>query len=213
MRRRLYETAIGLIGERGYDAATLREVAERAGVSPALLYRYFPSKRAVVLALYDELSDTFVRESKGMPEGRWRDRFLSALELSLKTLGPHRGALRALTPAMVGDADDGVFAEGTAFSRLRVQGVFVAAVAGASDAPKAGDAESLGRVLYLAHLGCILWWLLDRSAGQRATRELIRLTQSLLPSAALALRLPLFRTCIKKADLLIGEALLGNGAV
>jgi len=45
-----------LIGERGYDAATLRDVAARAGVSPALLYRYFPNKRSVVLALYDELS-------------------------------------------------------------------------------------------------------------------------------------------------------------
>ena len=44
-----------LIAERGYDATTLRDVAERAGVSAGLLYRYFPSKRAVVLALYDEL--------------------------------------------------------------------------------------------------------------------------------------------------------------
>ena len=58
-RRRLYETAIALIGERGYEGATLRDVAARAGVSPALLYRYFPSKRSVVLALYDELSDRF----------------------------------------------------------------------------------------------------------------------------------------------------------
>ena len=38
-RRRLYETAIALIGERGYEGATLRDVAARAGVSPALLYR------------------------------------------------------------------------------------------------------------------------------------------------------------------------------
>ena len=54
-RRRLYETAIRLIGEQGYEATTLRDVAKRAGVSAGLLYRYFPSKRSVVLALYDEL--------------------------------------------------------------------------------------------------------------------------------------------------------------
>ena len=59
----MYETAIALIGERGYEGATLRDVAARAGVSPALLYRYFPSKRSVVLALYDELSDRFAGEA------------------------------------------------------------------------------------------------------------------------------------------------------
>jgi len=48
-RLALYKTAIDLIGERGYEATTLREVADRAGVSVGLLYRYFPSKRAVVL--------------------------------------------------------------------------------------------------------------------------------------------------------------------
>ena len=104
-RTRLYDTALALIAERGYDAATLRDVAERAGVSPALLYRYFRNKRAVVLALYDELSDQFAREGANMPRGRWRERFVHALELSLGVLGPHRVTLRALSPVMVGDAD------------------------------------------------------------------------------------------------------------
>jgi AcrR family transcriptional regulator len=62
-RRKLHETAIRLIRERGYEATTLRDVATRAGVSPGLLYRYFPSKRSVVLALYDELSDAFAKEA------------------------------------------------------------------------------------------------------------------------------------------------------
>ena len=70
-RLRLYEAAIALIGERGYEAATLRDVAARAGVSPALLYRYFPNKRAVVLALYDELSERFAQEAMAMPRGKW----------------------------------------------------------------------------------------------------------------------------------------------
>ena len=50
-RLALYTTATELIRERGYEATTLREVADRAGVSVGLLYRYFPSKRAIVLAL------------------------------------------------------------------------------------------------------------------------------------------------------------------
>ena len=109
-RRRLYATAISLIAERGYEAATLRDVAARAGVSVGLLYRYFPSKRSIVLALYDELSDAYARDAAHLPHGKWRDRFISALESSLRVLGPHRVTLRALVPVMVGDVEEGVFA-------------------------------------------------------------------------------------------------------
>jgi AcrR family transcriptional regulator len=207
-RHRLYETAIRLIGEQGYEATTLRDVAKRAGVSAGLLYRYFPSKRSVVLALYDELSDAFAKEATGMPAGKWRDRFLYALETSLRTLGPHRVTLRALAPVMVGDADEGVFAQSTSFSRARVQAVFRTAVVDAIDAPTGKLAEALGRLLYLIHLGVILWWLLDKSPGQHATQGLLALWKRVLPSASLALRLPVVRGAVQTADMLFGEALL-----
>lgn len=207
-RRRLYETAIALIGKRGYEAATLREVADRAGVSPALLYKYFPNKRSVVLALYDELSEEFARQAAEMPRGKWRDRFTFAVDLSLRVLGPHRVTLRALAPMMVGDADEGVFARSTAFSRVRVQRAFENAVVNATDAPDEPLAGALGRLLYLVHLGVILWWLLDRSPRQRATTALLALIRHTLPSAALALRLRPIRSFVHTADALVDEALL-----
>jgi AcrR family transcriptional regulator len=209
-RLRLYEAAIALIGERGYEAATLRDVATRAGVSPALLYRYFPNKRSVVLALYDELSESFAQQAAEMPQGKWRERFVFALELSLRALGPYRVTLRALAPVMVGDTDEGVFAQNTAFSRTRVQSIFEKAVVGATDAPKRPLAESLGHLLYLAHLGAILWWLLDRSPGQRATKALVALIRQLLPSAALTLHLRAVRGFVQSADALFREGLLGE---
>ena len=209
-RRRLFETAIALIGQRGYEAATLRDVATRAGVSPALLYRYFPNKRAIVLALYEQLSETFAHQAAAMPRGKWRERFIFALELSLRALGPHRVTMRALAPVMVGDADEGVFAQNTAFSRKRVQSVFEEAVIGATDAPKRPLAESLGRLLYLAHLGVILWWLLDRSPGQRATKALVALIRQMLPSAALTLHLRPVRGFVQSADALFREGVLGE---
>src|SRR6476646_7313656 len=61
--------------------------------------------------------------------------------------------------------------------------VFEQAVVGASDAPKQPIAAALGRLLYLVHLAVLLWWLLDKSANQRATATLVSLTQQLLPSA------------------------------
>jgi len=211
-RQRLYETAVRMIAERGYEATTLRDIARAAHVSVGLLYRYFPSKQAVIVALYEELSRDFARHAAAMKPGRWRDRFVFALETSLRALQPHRTALRALIPVLIGDPDDGVFAEGTAFSRVRVQQVFEDAVAGATDAPKGPIAGALGRLLYLVHLAVLLWWLLDKTRNQRATSALVALTDQLLPSAALTLRLPPIRRFVIAFDALIREGLFGNPA-
>jgi AcrR family transcriptional regulator len=207
-RRRLYETAVALVAEQGYEATTLRDVAERAGVSPGLLYRYFPSKRSIVLELYDQLSDTYAGQAADLSQGPWRERFISALETSLRVLGPHRIALRALAPIMVGDVEEGVFAQSTAFSRRRVQAVFEDVVVNAADAPAPKLSEPLGRLLYLLHLAVILWWMIDKSPGQRATHALVSLIRKTLPAAALTLRLRPIRRFVQTADQLFREALL-----
>src|SRR6266545_1094974 len=101
-QERLYAIALRMIAERGYEATTLREIAKEASVSVGLLYRYFPSKQAIVIALYDELSSDYARQATDLPPGKWRDRFVFALKTSLEVLEPHRVALRALTPVLVG---------------------------------------------------------------------------------------------------------------
>ena len=211
-RDRLYATALKLIARHGYESTTLRDIAREADVSVGLLYRYFPSKQSVVIALYDELSTDYARQAADIPAGKWRDRFLFALTTSLDVLKPHKMALRALTPVLVGDPEEGIFAASTSFSRLRVQRVFEAAVTGASDAPKKPLAEALGRLLYLVHLSVLLWWLLDKTSNQRATAALVTLTRQLLPSAALALLVPPVRTFVISVDELIREALFGSPA-
>ncbi len=209
-RQRLYATAIRLIATRGWHETTLRDVAREAGVSVGLLYRYFPSKRAVVLALYDELSAEYAARAAELPRGRWRGRFLFALRTSLAVLEPHRGSLAALVPVLVGDASEGLFAPSTAFSRLRVQGVFVQSVVGATDAPRGLVAPALGRLLYLLHLAVLLWWLLDKSPAQRATFGLVAVFERVLPLAAPVLLIPAASHVLLTADSLLREALFGD---
>jgi len=207
-KQRLYDIAIRSIARQGYAATTLRGIADEAGVSVGLLYRYFPNKQALVLALYDELSADYVREAAAMPPGKWRDRFTFALKASLRVLAPHRVALHALIPVLIGDPDEGIFAASTAFSRRRVQEVFERALLEASDAPKSPLAEAIGRVLYLAHLGVLLWWLLDRSAKQRATSALVSLAGQMLPAVSVALRLPALRRFVVSLDELVRDGLV-----
>jgi AcrR family transcriptional regulator len=211
-RQQLYDTAIQLIAQRGYEATTLRDIASEAGVSVGLLYRYFPSKQSVIVALYDQLSAAFATEAAAMTPGAWRDRFLFALRTSLRVLAPHRTSLAALIPVLVGDPDEGVFAPATAAARRRVQAVFEQAATGARDAPKAPLASALGRLLYLMHLGVLLWWLLDKTPKQRTTDALVALTGQILPSASIALRLPPLRRAVIALDGLVRQGLFGEPA-
>lgn len=197
-----------LFAKRGYDETTLREIAERAGVSVGLLYRHFPSKRALVLALYDDLSRQFEKKSSRLPPGTWTRRFLVALRGSLSVLEPHRDVLRALIPLLVGGRDENLFGSASALSRDRVQRAFVAAVQGADDRSSNDDGEALGRTLYLVHLAIILWWLLDRSEEQRATAGLIVLVERSLPLAALALQFPQTLSFLRGLGTLVDEAFL-----
>jgi hypothetical protein len=124
-------------------------------------------------------------------------------------LAPHREALRSALPALLGGGGEGIFAPVTKFSRERVQGVFSNLVRTATDAPPGELADALGRILYLAHLAAILFWLLDRTEGQRATGEVAALAERLLGPMALALRFRRAQRALLHADALIRAGLLG----
>jgi AcrR family transcriptional regulator len=51
LKRALTEAALGLVTEKGPKGFTLREVARRAGVSPAAPYRHFSDKAQLVAAV------------------------------------------------------------------------------------------------------------------------------------------------------------------
>ncbi len=53
----ILQAAAALIVEVGYEAATLTEVAARAGASIGTLYQYFPNKEAVAQALRVQYGD------------------------------------------------------------------------------------------------------------------------------------------------------------
>jgi AcrR family transcriptional regulator len=53
-RRQLLEAALEVFTSRGYHAAAMDEIADRAGVSKPVLYQHFPGKLELYLALLDE---------------------------------------------------------------------------------------------------------------------------------------------------------------
>src|SRR4051794_15049213 len=56
----IMRAAIAVIGEVGYDAASVRDMAARAGVSVAALYYHFPSKHDLLREFLDEAYDVIL---------------------------------------------------------------------------------------------------------------------------------------------------------
>jgi AcrR family transcriptional regulator len=52
---RLQQAALSLYAERGFDATTVAEIAERAGLTKRTFFRYFTDKREVLFMGADEL--------------------------------------------------------------------------------------------------------------------------------------------------------------
>lgn len=55
-RERLVIAAVDLFTEQGYDATTVAQIAERAGVTKSTFFRHFPDKREVLVAGQEILS-------------------------------------------------------------------------------------------------------------------------------------------------------------
>ena len=53
-RRRIFEVAIALFRERGFEATTVDEITERADVGRGTFFNYFPKKEAVLAYLSEE---------------------------------------------------------------------------------------------------------------------------------------------------------------
>jgi len=53
-RERVLEAALELFGEKGYDGASMNELAERVGVAKPSLYNYYRSKEELLLDLVEQ---------------------------------------------------------------------------------------------------------------------------------------------------------------
>ena len=59
-RAQLLEVALDVFVEQGYHAASMDEIAERAGVSKPVLYQHFPGKLDLYLALLESSVNTVI---------------------------------------------------------------------------------------------------------------------------------------------------------
>ncbi|MET8172068.1 TetR/AcrR family transcriptional regulator [Streptomyces clavifer] len=68
-RRAIYDAALALVGETGYARTTIEGIAARAGVGKQTIYRWWPSKAAVLMEAFLDLAGRQAEEAAGEGEG------------------------------------------------------------------------------------------------------------------------------------------------
>ncbi|MGX1884688.1 TetR/AcrR family transcriptional regulator [Streptomyces sp. NPDC055287] len=69
-RRAIYDAALSLVGEVGYPKTTIEGIAARAGVGKQTIYRWWPSKAAVLLEAFLDLGEQ-AAEAAGAGDGAY----------------------------------------------------------------------------------------------------------------------------------------------
>jgi AcrR family transcriptional regulator len=171
-RRSLVLAARKLFAEHGYDATTVRAVADLAGVNQALLFRYFGSKRG----LFEEAVQNEAVQLLAGPKEDLLDRSLDAM---LSAEGERYGAeslmavLRAATSDQVGEE-----------VRTGLGAAYSSAFAGQAGTDDPQDAAVRGELLMAWVLGIALTRSLLREGPLRdaeaVRRHVLRAARELL---------------------------------
>jgi len=104
-RERVIRAALDLGAEGGYDAVQMRDVATRADVALGTIYRYFPSKDALLLGVMVHwLGDLEQRVTRRPPAGATTvERIMDVLERALRSMDRQP----MLTTAVIGAMTSG----------------------------------------------------------------------------------------------------------
>jgi AcrR family transcriptional regulator len=148
-RERVIRAAQELAAEGGYDAVQMRDVAARGEVALGTIYRYFPSKDALLLAVMVQwLVDLEDRVTRHPPTGDTTvDRIMDVLRRALRSMDREPRLTTAVVGAMTAGDPASVAAIGEATQTMA--SIMVAAFPqGIDPALEARAAKALGHV----------WW-------------------------------------------------------
>src|SRR5215471_16839831 len=89
----LLESAAVEFAEVGYDAATMKAIAGRAGSSIGAVYQYFPNKESVVSALrtryVNEMEEQWIKLDEATADQSVRERTQSFIDVMIRFMEEH----------------------------------------------------------------------------------------------------------------------------
>jgi AcrR family transcriptional regulator len=194
-RTRILDAALALFGERGFERATMREIAQSAGMAVGAAYYYFDSKEAIVLAFYEraqaEMSPDIAESLDQVKtlEARLR----AVIERKFAYFWPNRRLLGALSAHADPEHPLSPFGKETRAIREADIASFERAVTESGVKLPGTVRPYLARLLWMYQMGLILFWVYDGSHDQKRTTLLYEKTLKMLLVTLKIAGLPLLR--------------------
>jgi len=198
-RARILDAALDLFCRQGFEPTTMRAIAAQAEVSLGSAYYYFESKEDLVMAYYERAMEAMTPRMEAALAGKagFEQRVAALMTVKFDYFQPDRSFLGALLRHSADPQDRlSPFSEATRNIRERDQMYFARAIAESRELHIPEDIQAhLPRLLWLYQMGLILYWIYDRTPGQRQTRVLreksLALVVGLLKLARFVLLKPL----------------------
>jgi len=207
-KQRIVEAALELFREHGYEATTMRMVAEAAGVSLGNAYYYFKSKDLLLQAFYREVHEAHVAAARPRMAGERTllARLRAVMLAKLDVIEPYH-RFSALMFRTAADPESPLNPFHTAGADVRSEGeaLFAEVVDGSTAKPPKSLAKDLPGLLWTYSMGVVLYWIHDRSADRDKTRRLIESSTELIATAVKLSSNPLLRPFQRKVLQLVGE--------
>jgi AcrR family transcriptional regulator len=211
-RKRILAAALRTFREKGFDQATMRQVAAEAKVALGAAYYYFDSKDAIVMAFYEQAQQEL---TPALNEALARSRTLEQrlrgiIGKKIEYFAPNRALMGALSSHIDPGHPLSPFSQATAPIRDRDIWFFARAVEESKLRLPTTILPYLPRLLWLYQMGIFLFWVYDRSPGQKRTETLFDKTLQMmllaLKLAEVPLLKPLYRPAGELLKAIYGEA-------
>ncbi|UKY54508.1 TetR/AcrR family transcriptional regulator [Streptomyces inhibens] len=102
-RSQLLGVGAQLFAAKPYDEVFMEDVAERAGISRALLYRYFPNKRDLFAAIYQQAADQLLADTALDPALPVVEQLSAGLDVHIDYFVANRNTVLAANRVLAGD--------------------------------------------------------------------------------------------------------------
>ena len=184
IRNDLLQAAVEVFTEKGFRAATMREISTRAGYGVATIYNYFPNKDKILYAYFDiKLTETVetVKNIPDLDEFTLKEKLQILLETVLDIYLQDREFV-AETYQMLFDSPLKTYSEFQAIHDVITDTVksFLTTAAEKGEIPEV-PFEKLIAALYDEYcILIVLFWLRDDSEGFANTSQLIDLSLDLI---------------------------------
>lgn len=162
------DAAAGLFAEHGYVATRMEDIAVAAGVTKPVLYRHFPSKKALHMALLERERDALAAAPLDVYLGSdapFSERLPPMIEAWFAYVEEHAYAARLLFRDTTGDPEVEALHRDL---QARQRAADVAIMRESLPGLPPEQLEPLGEVVRCTLTGLALWWL-DHPEVERAT--------------------------------------------